>query len=94
MALARIPLPGDHRGNLAVGGRAEIRPLTERDLWICERVGPVVRDRGLLFAGMDVIGDFMTELNVTSPTGICKLERESDVRIAEQILDAIASKLV
>jgi glutathione synthase len=94
MALARIPSPGDHRGNLASGARAEIRPLSDRDLWICEQVGPVLREKGLLFTGMDVIGDFMTELNVTSPTGIRELERGSDVRIAEQILDAIASKLV
>ncbi len=93
MALVRIPSQGDHRGNLAAGGRAEVRPLTDRDLWICEQVGPVLRERGLLFTGIDVIGDFMTEINVTSPTGIRELERASDVRIAEQILDAIASKL-
>jgi glutathione synthase len=93
MALTRIPSQGDHRGNLATGARAEVRPLTDRDLWICEQIGPVLRDRGLLFAGIDVIGDFMTEINVTSPTGIRELERASDVRIAEQILDAITSKL-
>ena len=94
MALVRIPPQGDHRGNLATGARAEVRPLTDRDVWICEQIGPVLRDRGLLFTGIDVIGDFMTELNVTSPTGIRELERASDIRIAEQILDAIASKLV
>jgi glutathione synthase len=71
-----------------------IRPLTDRDVWICEQIGPVLRDRGLLFTGIDVIGDFMTELNVTSPTGIRELERASDLRISEQILDAIASRLV
>ncbi len=94
MALVRIPPEGDHRGNLATGARAEVRPLTDRDVWICEQIGPVLRDRGLLFTGIDVIGDFMTEINVTSPTGIREIERASDVRIAEQILDAIASKLV
>ncbi len=94
MALVRIPPQGDHRGNLATGARAEFRPLTDRDVWICEQIGPVLRDRGLLFTGIDVIGDFMTEINVTSPTGIRELERASDIRIAEQILDAIASKLV
>jgi glutathione synthase len=93
MALVRIPSQGDHRGNLAAGARAEVRPLTDRDMWICKQVGPVLRSRGLLFTGIDVIGDFMTELNVTSPTGIRELERASDVRIAEQILDAITSKL-
>jgi glutathione synthase len=93
MALVRIPGPGDHRGNLAVGARAEVRPLTDRDLWICDQIAPELRNRGLLFAGIDVIGDFMTEVNVTSPTGIRELERMSDVRIADQILDAVASRL-
>jgi glutathione synthase len=93
MALVRIPDPGDHRGNLAVGARAEVHPLTDRDLWICDQIGPELRDRGLLFAGIDVIGDFMTEVNVTSPTGIRELETMSDVRIADQILDAVASRL-
>jgi glutathione synthase len=93
MALARIPSQGDHRGNMVAGARTEVRPLTDRDLWICQQIGPVLRDRGLLFTGIDVIGDFMTEINVTSPTGIRELERASDVRIAEQILDAITSKL-
>jgi glutathione synthase len=93
MVLARIPSEGDHRGNMVAGARVEIRPLTDRDRWICEQIGPVLRDRGLLFTGIDVIGDFMTELNVTSPTGIRELERASDVRIAEQLFDAISSML-
>ncbi|MGI9518653.1 MAG: glutathione synthase [Pirellulaceae bacterium] len=92
LALVRIPPRDDHRGNLATGARAEIRPLTDRDRWICEQIGPVLRNKGLLFAGIDVIGDFMTEINVTSPTGIRELERDSDVRIAEQIFDAISSR--
>lgn len=93
MALARFPPRGDHRGNLATGARPEVRPLTGRDLWICERIGPVLRERGLLFTGIDVIGDFMTELNVTCPTGIRELERGSDVRVAEGVLDAISSRI-
>jgi glutathione synthase len=93
MALARIPSLGDHRGNMVVGARIEVRPLTDRDMWICEQIGPALREKGLLFTGIDVIGDFMTELNVTSPTGIRELERASDVRITEQIFDAISSKL-
>ena len=93
MALARIPSPGDHRGNMVVGARTEVRSLTDRDRWICDQIGPVLRDRGLLFAGIDVIGDFMTEVNVTSPTGIRELERASELRIAEQIFDAISSRL-
>jgi glutathione synthase len=94
LALVRIPPAGDHRGNLATGAQAEVRPLTDRDRWICEQVGPVLREKGLLFTGIDVIGDFMTELNVTSPTGIRELESASDIRIAKQIVDAIASRLV
>ena len=62
-------------------------------MWICEQIGPLLRDKGLLFTGIDVIGDFMTELNVTSPTGIRELERESDLQITKQMCDAIASKL-
>jgi glutathione synthase len=93
MALARIPAPGDHRGNLVVGARTEVRPLTDRDMWICEQIGPVLRDKGLLFTGIDVIGDFITELNVTSPTGIRELERAADVPITKQLFDAISSKL-
>jgi glutathione synthase len=91
-ALIRIPSGGDHRGNMVVGARTEVRPLTDRDKWICEQIGPALRERGLLFAGIDVIGDFMTEVNVTSPTGIRELERESDLRITEQLFDSISSK--
>jgi glutathione synthase len=93
MALVRIPAPGDHRGNLSSGARGEVRQLTDRDRWICEQIGPVLRDKGLLFTGIDVIGDFMTELNVTSPTGIREIEGATDVRIAEEIIDAITTKL-
>jgi len=93
LALARIPVKGDHRGNMVAGARTEVRPLTGRDMWICEQIGPALRDRGLLFTGIDVIGEFITEINITSATGIRELEREDDVRITEQLFDAIASKL-
>jgi len=93
MALARIPSPGDHRGNIVCGARIEVLPLTDRDNWICEQIGPVLREKGLLFAGIDVIGDFITEINVTSPTGIRELERASDVQITERIFDVISNKL-
>jgi glutathione synthase len=92
-SLVRIPSPGDHRGNLAAGARAEIRPLTERDRWICEQVGPVLRDHGLLFAGIDIIGEYLTEINVTSPTGIRELERGGQFHVTRRLLDAIESRL-
>jgi glutathione synthase len=66
--LARVPMAGETRGNLAAGGSGEARPLTERDRWIAAQVGPELRRRGLLFVGLDVIGDYLTEINVTSPT--------------------------
>ena len=93
MALCRFPPPGDHRGNMDAGARTEVRPLTDRDAWICAQIGPVLRDRGLLFTGIDVIGDFLTELNVTSPAGIRELERATDLRITGQLFDAIAARL-
>jgi glutathione synthase len=92
-ALARIPPVGDHRGNLSSGARAEIRPLTARDEFVCARVGPVLRERGIFFAGLDVIGDFLTEVNVTSPTGVRELERDGGVSVAEPLFDAIAARL-
>jgi glutathione synthase len=92
-ALARIPPPGDHRGNLATGAQAEVRPLTDRDRWICDQIGPVLRDRGQLFAGIDVIGDYVTEVNVTCPTGIRELERVGDLQISERVFDAIEARL-
>ena len=93
MALVRIPTPGDHRGNMVTGARIEVRPLSDRDLWICDQIGPELRDRGLLITGIDVIGDYITEINVTSPTGIRELEREGDVKITSQMFDAIESRL-
>lgn len=92
-ALARIPSADDNRGNLVMGAVGEGRELTERDRFICSRVGPVLRDKGVLFAGLDVIGDYLTEINVTSPTGIRELDRQYDLNIAGLLFDAIAAKL-
>jgi glutathione synthase len=92
-ALARIPAPGESRGNLVMGARAEGRELTDRDRWLCSQVGPVLARKGVLFAGLDVIGDYLTEINVTSPTGIRELDREFGIDIAARLLDAIERRL-
>ena len=88
-ALARIPSGDDNRGNLVAGAAAKGQPLSDSDRIICDRVGPVLREHGVLFAGIDVIGDAMTEVNVTSPTGIRELDRQFDLNIAGQLFDAI-----
>lgn len=88
-ALARIPQKGDFRGNLAAGAVGEGRELTDRDLWICEQVGPVLREKGLVFAGLDVIGNYLTEINVTSPTCVRELDRLFHLDIAGQLLDSL-----
>ncbi|MDH5257949.1 MAG: glutathione synthase, partial [Gammaproteobacteria bacterium] len=88
-ALARIPKKGETRGNIAAGGRGEGVPLTDRDRWICEQVGPVLREKGLIFVGLDVIGDFLTEINVTSPTCIRELDAEFGLNIGGDLMDAI-----
>lgn len=88
-ALARIPAEGETRGNLAAGGRAEGRPLTDRDRWICEQVGPKLREKGLIFVGLDVIGDYLTEINVTSPTCIRELDRQFGINIGADLMTAI-----
>jgi glutathione synthase len=92
-ALARIPPADDNRGNLVMGAKGEARELTERDRWICAQVGPVLKERGVIFAGIDVIGDFMTEVNVTSPTGIRELDTAFDLNIAATMFDAIEKRL-
>lgn len=92
-ALARIPAAGETRGNLAAGGRGEARALSERDYWICEQVAPTLRAKGLLFVGIDVIGDYLTEINVTSPTCIRELDSQCDLDIAGDLMDAIESKI-
>ena len=92
-ALARIPASGETRGNLAVGGRGEGVDLSKRDRWICAQVGPALREQGLLFVGLDVIGDYLTEINVTSPTCIRELDKLYNADIADQLMDAIDTRL-
>jgi glutathione synthase len=92
-ALARIPAQGETRGNLAAGGRGEGVPLSERDRWIAEQVGPTLKSKGILFAGLDVIGDFLTEINVTSPTCIRELDSQYGLDIATELMDAIDNKI-
>jgi glutathione synthase len=90
--LARIPQRGELRGNLAAGGRGETRPLTERDRWIAAQVGPKLREMGLLFVGLDVIGDHLTEINVTSPTCAREIARDSGIDVAGQVIEAVERK--
>ncbi|WP_409524083.1 glutathione synthase [Nitrincola sp. MINF-07-Sa-05] len=92
-ALARIPSAGETRGNLAAGGRGEGRPLTDRDRWICEQVAPVLREKGLLFVGLDVIGDYLTEINVTSPTCIRELDTQFGLNIGMDLMNCIEQHL-
>lgn len=91
--LSRIPTNGETRGNLAAGGRGEGRPLTEREQWIAAQVGPTLKAQGILFAGLDVIGDYLTEINVTSPTCIRELDDQFGLDIGMQLMDTIETKL-
>jgi len=88
-ALKRIPTPEDNRGNLAAGARAESRPLNDRDRWLCSQIGPKLKAAGMIFVGLDVIGDYVTEINVTSPTGIRELNKKHGVDIGAMLVDAI-----
>ena len=90
--LARIPQGDEFRGNLAAGGRGEGRPLSDRDRWIAARVGPEMRRRGMVFVGLDVIGDYLTEVNVTSPTCIRELDAQFGLNIAGMLFDAIEAR--
>lgn len=92
-ALQRMPNETDHRGNLAAGARADSRPLNDRDRWLCERIGPKLRAAGMLFVGLDVIGGYVTEINVTSPTGIRELDKQHGVDIGGALLRAIGRLL-
>ena len=92
-ALARIPSGDDFRGNLVMGAKGVGQELSAADRAICERVGPVLRDNGVLFAGIDVIGDYLTEVNVTSPTGIRELDQHFELNIAGLMFDAIEEAL-
>ncbi len=88
-ALARIPAADDFRGNFASGATPRVQELTERDQWICEEVGPVLREKGLAFVGLDIIGDYLTEINVTSPTGVRELEAAVDINICADFFNII-----
>jgi glutathione synthase len=92
-ALARIPQESDNRGNLAAGARGEGRELNERDRWLVSEIGPTLRRRGMLFVGLDVIGGFVTEINVTSPTGVRELDKQFGTEIAGLLMDAIEKRL-
>ena len=92
-ALARLPAPGENRGNIAAGASTRGQPLSERDRWLCEQVGPELRARGLLFVGIDVIGDYITEINVTSPTCIRELDRDFDLNISADLFACIEQRV-
>ncbi len=92
-AINRVPAEGETRSNMHVGGRPEKIGLTERDLEICATIGPLLKEKGQIFVGIDVIGDYLTEINVTSPTGIQELERFNGENIAEKIWQAIEAKV-
>ena len=91
--LARVPAQGETRGNLAAGGRGLVQELTARDRWIVEQVADDLRERGLIFVGLDVIGDYLTEINVTSPTCIREIDREAGTDIGGLLMDAVAKRL-
>lgn len=92
-ALARIPAKGETRANLAVGGEGVGMELTDRDRWICEQVAPVLKAKGLIFVGIDVIGDYLTEVNVTSPTCIRELDKQYNINISALLMDWIADQI-
>jgi glutathione synthase len=91
-AINRVPAEGEARSNMHVGGRAEKSALTEREKEICDAIGPVLREQGLIFVGIDVIGDYMTEINVTSPTGIQEIDRYDGANLSGLIWDAIEKR--
>ncbi|PKU23479.1 glutathione synthase [Telmatospirillum siberiense] len=92
-AVNRVPAEGESRSNMHVGGRPEKSALTRREREICEAIGPTLKERGLLFVGIDVIGDYLTEINVTSPTGLQEINRFDGVALEARVWDAIESKL-
>ncbi|MBM96453.1 MAG: glutathione synthase [Oceanospirillaceae bacterium] len=87
--LARIPAKGETRGNLAAGGRGETRPLSDADRRIAEEIGPILKEKGLYFVGLDVIGSQLTEINVTSPTCVREISRDSGIDVAGQLIDCL-----
>jgi glutathione synthase len=92
-ALARIPSGEDNRGNLAAGAKGVGRPLNDRDRWLAAQIGPTLSERGMLFVGLDVIGDYVTEINVTSPTGIRELDKQFNLDIGALLMAAIDRRL-
>lgn len=92
-ALARIPSQADNRGNLAAGARGEGRELNDRDRWLVSQIGPTLRERGMLFVGLDVIGGYVTEINVTSPTGVRELDKQFGTQIAGLLMEGIEKRL-
>jgi len=92
-ALARIPAEGETRGNLAAGGTGEGRELTDRDRWLCDQVGPTLVEKGLFFVGLDVIGDYVTEINVTSPTCVQELDNQYGLNISALLMDCIEEQI-
>ena len=92
-ALARIPADGELRGNLAAGGSASGQELSARDRWIAEQIGPTLKEKGLLFVGLDIIGDYLTEINVTSPTCIRQLDDQFGISIGDLLIDKIEKRL-
>jgi glutathione synthase len=91
--LARIPAEGEFRGNLAAGGQGAVQPLSDRDRWIADQVAPTLKEKGLIFVGLDVIGDYLTEINVTSPTCVREIDDAQGTAIGDQLLAAINARL-
>ncbi len=92
-ALARLPAEGENRGNIAAGASTRGQPLSTRDRWLCQQLGDELRSRGLIFAGVDVIGDFITEINVTSPTCIRELDHEFNLNVSSDLFNCIENYL-
>jgi len=92
-ALARMPAAGDHRGNLAAGAKGVGRPLNDRDRWLAAQIGPALAAKGMVFVGLDVIGGFVTEINVTSPTGIRELDKQFGVHVEDLFIAAVERRL-
>ena len=92
-ALARIPSPTDNRGNLAAGAKGVGRPLNERDRWLAAQIGPVLAAKGMMFVGLDVIGGWVTEINVTSPTGVRELDKQFGISIGDLLIAAVERRL-
>jgi glutathione synthase len=92
-ALARMPAEGSFKGNLAAGATGVGQPLSDRDRYLCEQIAPTLKAKGLMFVGLDVIGDYITEINVTSPTCIRELDTQFNLNIAATLFDAIEERL-